>query len=482
MAKMPQAEGRGEREEGREQTLSPHFEIPAAIADLGVPHLADYFGVWSILEDPFRAAVARFSGVDLHAHVQAQAAQARSLDLSYSVTDDGVALFELDGLMMKHASSFSGTASTTALRHQLRNGARDDKVQKGLLKIDSPGGTVAGTKDLADDVAAFAKVKPIVAYIEDLGASAAYWVASQTTKIYANATALVGSIGTYAVICDYSAQAAMIGVKVHVVRSAQFKGEGVEGTEVTAAHLAEAQDRIDALNEFFVQGVSIGRKMAIGKVREIADGRVHVGEKARAIGLIDGVRSLDDVFVELQSIGKPRQSQTRVSLSTKERKTMSTVTDDPQATEQTPATPKAATPPPLPAAASYADIVAACPGADAAFICAQQAASATVDQARKGWMTAQQDQNVALKKDLESARAQAAKPGVTPLGTGDGKNTLSAAAGGGDATDRWNQAVAEKVAAGKTQAQAIAAVVAEDPDLQDAYIAEHNAKHGRTRR
>ena len=95
-----------------------------------------------------------------------------------------------------------------------------------MLHVDSPGGHVAGVQALADTIFQARKLKPLHAHIEDLGASAAYWLASQANTVTANSTAEVGSIGTMAVVHDSSGAAAKAGIKVYVVSSAPAAGIG----------------------------------------------------------------------------------------------------------------------------------------------------------------------------------------------------------------------------------------------------------------
>lgn len=179
--------------------------------------------------------------------------------------------------------------------------AADAKVGAIELRINSPGGAVAGTFELAASVASASKLKPVFAYITDLGASAAYWVASQATNVYGNQTALVGSIGTYSVVRDTSGLASALGVKVHVVKAGQHKGSGVPGSQVTDEQLAEVQRTVDAINQHFLAGVAAGRKIPLARVQELADGRVHVGQEAEKLGLIDGVLSYDSFRSQLQA-------------------------------------------------------------------------------------------------------------------------------------------------------------------------------------
>ncbi len=261
---------------------------------------------WAIEEGAARRfldALKAVSPADAHArHVAARQAQAEEGDSRPYRMDRGVAVLSLEGPMTKRPTSMSwmfGGTSTIEMRQALRAAERDPEVASVLLVVDSPGGQVAGTSDLAADVARVAKVKPVIAYVSDLAASAAYWVASGATEVWANDTAIVGSIGTYMVVEDSKALADEMGVTVYVVRAGEHKGAGVPGTAVTQAHLAEWQRPVDALNDEFVGAVARGRGLDDEGARRLADGRVHVGAAAKALGLIDGVASLDAVLGDM---------------------------------------------------------------------------------------------------------------------------------------------------------------------------------------
>lgn len=435
------------------------------VPHLAIPHVEQYFGFWAVQDEPFRAAVDRVSGMDLRAHVETQMAAAGpgAYDRAarYPILEGGVAQISLSGPLMKYVSSVSAGTSTVLARRQIRNALANDAVRGILLHVDSPGGTVAGTQDLADEVAAAAKRKPVVAYIEDLGASGAYWPAAQAHKVYVNAMALVGSIGTYSVIYDLSAQAAKIGVKVYTLRAGQFKGAGVAGTEVTPEQLAEWQRLVNELNAFFVRGVSTGRRLSMDKTLALADGRIHVGQAAVDLGLADGVKTFDQVLEEITtSTSNPRRTH---SMSSETNAAQETV---PQA---------------VPTAASYQQLKTALPSADAAFLCGQLDAAATLDQARAAWMGEQQRRIEAADKKAADAEASAksaaaaATVGVKPVETKAGDAEEDA----GDAEAAWNEAVAAEIKAGKPRPRAVAAVVRRNPELHQAMLAAHNARNGR---
>jgi signal peptide peptidase SppA len=434
-------------------------EISVDLTGLSVPHLEQYFGPWAMQDEIFTGLVDRVSRMDIRAHVQEQQAAAGQRDGrdSYEVLDGGVAVIEIIGSMMKYGSSFSRGAATSRIRRAVRSAAADEAVKAIVMLIDSPGGMVAGNKDLADDVARAAAKKPVHAYIEDMGASAAYWIASQCTRIHANATAQVGSIGTYGVIYDYSGMAAREGVKAIVIRAGEFKGAGTPGTEITEAQRAEFQRTVDALNAHFLDAVSRGRKMPMERVKELADGRAHVGEEARTLGLIDEVCTFDDMLAQIKVSPGP-------SAAGKSNNGRKKPMDDKEKTaaEDTPKQPMAA---------SYEEIVAACKGADAAFICKQLAGKATVEQARNAWTDELSSRLAATQAENEQLKAR--KPGVEPLTTEKAKGAGADASG--DAVAKWNDAVEAKVKLGKTRAQAVAAVARENPELREAYVAAYNA-------
>jgi signal peptide peptidase SppA len=211
----------------------------------------------------------------------------------FSLDQSGVATISMVGPMMKGDSKFGGT-NTLRTRRAIRSAVADTAVKAVLLHIDSPGGTAAGTEQLANDVRKANTKKPVHAHIEDTGASAAYWVASQARRITATPMSEVGSLGTIAVVEDASEQYGTAGVKVHVISTGPYKGAFTGGVPITEEHLEFLQGLVDGLNKHFLDGVSRGRGMAIGKVRESADGRWFLAAEAQERGLIDAVGTIDD--------------------------------------------------------------------------------------------------------------------------------------------------------------------------------------------
>lgn len=222
---------------------------------------------------------------------------------SLRVGADGVAVVVLDGVMSKGGGWFG--ASTSAVRAQVRDAAARDDVRAIVLKISSPGGYVDGTADLAADVATAATRKPVEAYVEDVCASAAYWVASQARKVWANPTALVGSVGAFQVVWDESEAFRQMGVKVHVLSTGPLKGAGEPGTEVTDEQLAAERTLVTDLCAHFFGAVRTGRKLTPRQLDAVTTGEVWIASKAKGLGLVDGIRTLDDVVADLAETPDP---------------------------------------------------------------------------------------------------------------------------------------------------------------------------------
>lgn len=218
----------------------------------------------------------------------------------YDVQPNGVAIIGLYGPLMKERSKYGGT-STIRARQALRAAAKDPQVSAILLHIDSPGGTVAGTEELSNDVRQINDRKPVYAHADDLVASAAFWVGSQARRLTMNAGGLAGSIGVYAIVTDSSKAAEMKGIKVHTISSGPLKGAGAEGTEITPEILADEQRIVDGMNARFLNAVSMGRGRKVSEVKEWATGQVWSGEESKAMGLIDQVASFEESLAFIAS-------------------------------------------------------------------------------------------------------------------------------------------------------------------------------------
>jgi len=273
--------------------------------------LTDWCGAWGIEETAGYRLLTRVRQTDLVSHIAR--AERKAVDPSYSVQREGkqgIAVIMLTGVLMKSIPSMEQGTSTIEARRALRKAAADPEVDAILLAIESPGGTVAGTFDLAADVKAAAKSKPVWAQIEDLGASAAYAAASQADKIFANnLTCEVGCIGTVLAVYDESEAAANDGVKVHVFKTGPLKGAGIPGTVVTDEHQQHFQQRVDEAQKSFDAAVQKGRGLTDKQLEAVKTGGVFGAQEAIRLKLIDGIQSFDQTVTALAAEAR-RQKRT----------------------------------------------------------------------------------------------------------------------------------------------------------------------------
>jgi len=269
---------------------------------------------WSVDVDRFLGWIGR-----VPAPMSGPAADAEKSELPLQVVN-GVAVIPVMGVLEKRPnwiSDFFGDTTYFAVGRAIQAAAADREVEKILLRIDSPGGTVDGLSDLGDTIRQVREKKPVIAQVEGLAASAAYYLASQATKIYASRTDLIGSIGTYMAVYDWSAMFAKEGVKPVVITSGKHKAAGFPGTEITDEQKAEFQRIVDFYFEDFLTAVSRGRGVAKSVVKAAADGRVFPAEEAKSMGLIDGIRTMDETTSVLMG-RQNRKSRAKVLLMSQE--------------------------------------------------------------------------------------------------------------------------------------------------------------------
>lgn len=220
---------------------------------------------------------------------------------------DRVALIPIDGVIAKKMNLFSrisGGASTQLIERDLREALADPGVDSIVLDIDSPGGSVDGTGELAEVVHAARAQKPIVAFADGTMASAAYWIGSAAQAVYlSGATAQIGSIGVVATHVDVSRAQDRVGVKTTEIYAGKFKRIASAYAPLSNEGRQSIQDHVDYIYSIFVGAVAQQRGVDEETVLEnMADGRIFVGQQAITAGLVDGVSTRAALIAQL-SVG-----------------------------------------------------------------------------------------------------------------------------------------------------------------------------------
>ena len=242
----------------------------------------------------------------------------RPLDNTRVVTvrEGGVAVIDISGPMFPKANLFSeisGATSTGQLFGDFATAMRDPMIKSIVLNIDSPGGAVTGINELGAAIYAARGVKPVVAYVGGMMASAAYWVGSGASQIVMDATAIAGSIGV-----RMSVQVSTPDPKITTHEIISSASPDKVQDIATEPGRASAQRIVDDLAGVFVGAVATHRGVTADKVlADFGKGGVMVGAAAVAAGLADKLGSLEGVIAELQNQPSKTTSNVRkVTMST----------------------------------------------------------------------------------------------------------------------------------------------------------------------
>jgi protease-4 len=186
---------------------------------------------------------------------------------------------------------------------QLKKFGSDNAVKAVVLRINSPGGGVAPSQEIYEEVRKLNARKPVLASMGSIAASGGYYIAAATRKVYANPGTMTGSIGVVMPFVSFKDLVEKIGLKGMAVKSGEFKDIGSPLREMTPGDRQVLQSVVDNVHMQFVDAVSAGRKLPREDVMKIADGRILTGEQAKALGLVDALGNLEDTVAEAGRMG-----------------------------------------------------------------------------------------------------------------------------------------------------------------------------------
>lgn len=271
-------------------------------------------GAWAIrpamLEEIQRIYATHLRGdkIDI---AKVEAATGKTLDNSRngSYVTDGVAVIPMVGVIGKRMNLFteiSGGVSAEIVAKDFEAAINDPAIKGIVLHIDSPGGTVDGTKQLADMIASHRGTKPVIACADGCMCSAAYWIGSAADAInLADLTTDVGSIGVVASHVDVSGWEEKNGIKTTEITAGKYKRAISQYQPLSAEGRAMIQADLDQIYELFVDAVAGNRGRSVEDVlNSMAEGRVFLGRKAVEAGLVDGVATLAETINQVRDLSR----------------------------------------------------------------------------------------------------------------------------------------------------------------------------------
>lgn len=225
--------------------------------------------------------------------------------------EQGIYVLPIHGTLAQRAvglDAMSGLTSYISIARRLDAALADDSVRGIVLEIDSPGGEAAGVFDLADKIRAASGVKPIWAVANDAAFSAAYALASATSRLFVTRTGGIGSIGVIALHVDQSQSDANAGLKFTPIHAGARKNDGTPHEPLTDEARGSIQTEVNRLYELFVLTVADQRGLSAEAVRK-TEAALYFGQDAINVGLADRLGTLSDavqqMHAELDAAARP---------------------------------------------------------------------------------------------------------------------------------------------------------------------------------
>lgn len=224
------------------------------------------------------------------------------IDCDLLTVQDGIGIIPICGPMMRNPDLICqylfGATDTEAIIEAVNAAAQRPDVQAVFLDIDSPGGSVSGTPELAQAVADLCKSKYTYAFSGGQMCSAAYWVGSQCDAIYVTPSARVGSIGVILPVVDSTEAYQQAGLRVEVFAAGKFKSTGFPGVALTDDQREWLQSDVEEIaSDFRAAVLARGRSIPA----EAMEGQTFSSRKAMRFNLAGTVKNRDAALAMLRS-------------------------------------------------------------------------------------------------------------------------------------------------------------------------------------
>jgi signal peptide peptidase SppA len=244
--------------------------------------------------------------------------EARRREANAAISGSYVAIIPVFGIIVQRAglmTEWCGGTSTQQISGALNDAINDPNVSEVIFDIDSPGGSVYGVQELADEIYAARDSIKITSIANSLAASAAYWIGAQASEFYVTPGGEVGSIGVWMAHEDWSAAMAEAGIVVTTISAGDYKTEGNPYEALSDDARAFMQSRVDDYYRAFTGAVARGRGASAAKVTAgMGQGRVLGAEAAKQESMVDGIMTMSELISQRQS-GAPNKSSSNRSRS-----------------------------------------------------------------------------------------------------------------------------------------------------------------------
>ena len=218
------------------------------------------------------------------------------------VVTGNVAIIEVKGFISSEGltGAFETGASASSITKLLRKANDDESVKAVIVEINSGGGAPVASSDIASAVADLDK--PVVAWIRDVGASGAYWIASSADHVVAHELSITGSIGVQGSYLEFSGLLDDYNISYERMVAGRYKDTGTPLRELTPTERTLLHNKLDVMHDFFIQAVATNRNLSVTQVEEVADGMYVLGLEALDAKLVDELGGRDQVIAYLEEV------------------------------------------------------------------------------------------------------------------------------------------------------------------------------------
>lgn len=179
----------------------------------------------------------------------------------------------------------SDGASSTSIVKNLEQAEKDNSVKAIILEINSPGGTVVASEEIANKVKSIDK--PVIAWIREIGTSGAYWIASSSDRIIADPLSITGSIGVIGSYLEFSKLLEKYGIRYESLATGRYKDLASPFKELTQEERILLQDKLNIIHNAFVDEIATNRNLPREQAASLATGIFYIGKEAKQLGLVD---------------------------------------------------------------------------------------------------------------------------------------------------------------------------------------------------
>ncbi|MEK6841192.1 MAG: signal peptide peptidase SppA, partial [Nanoarchaeota archaeon] len=220
-----------------------------------------------------------------------------------AVQEDEILVIPIYGVISNENSNLpfsSSEVNSDSIISSIKTAKENKNIKAVIFEINSPGGTVVASKEIADAVKKLNK--PKVALIRDIGASGAYWIASSTDKIIADELSITGSIGVISSYLEFSGLLNEYGITYERLVTGEYKDVGSPYKNLSEEERNLIQSKLNKIDQVFLNNVKENRKLK--DTKKIQTGEFFLGIEAKELGLIDYLGNKETAIEVAKNLSK----------------------------------------------------------------------------------------------------------------------------------------------------------------------------------